>query len=654
MTKITQLPVATTITNSGVFIIFDNGQTKTLTLNALKASGLKGDTGATGAAGATGGQGPQGDPGPQGPTGATGPQGPRNLPTATNVTLGGVIISKGIDVTVDGHITLNTSTLVAKAVALGTNPIAIANTSPSVDSTSGALVVAGGVGVGGDIHSLGRIYSVGISTTAQLLGVSASFTSSVTATSFTAITGITASSVTATTITTNNINTYPVGANTDLLIDPDGTGNLIISTATEVVIYSTQASTGSVTSNALYVKGGVGIGTSLYVSGPALFNDVVTFSGTATYVLTTNTVYTDSIIELHYPSTGTIWTVDDNKDIGLRFHYYNGTDSNAALVLDNATKELHWYGSGVEDGVGNIGGATFGIFRTGGIVVTGKVTATTFVGIATTATTIAASATATTQVGYATNILGGTIGQLAYQSASGATSFVGPGSSGQLLVSAGAAIPTYVSTTTIQVGYATNILGGTAGQLVYQTATGATSFITGTSGTVLVSKGTAIPVFQNTLALSGLTATTSTTTGALTVAGGVGIGGDLYVGGGVLVASSATGLGFLTGVGIGQSITQLISRTTGVTINAPSGSIILFSTTTSANGYTIFAVTNSKVAPTDVVVVSMKSNNIANALYIPSVTAVGTGTFSISVYTPSAVATDAPVINFTVIKGTNN
>lgn len=77
---------------------------------------------------------------------------------------------------------------------------------------------------------------------------------------------------------------------------------------------------------------------------------------------------------------------------------------------------------------------------------------------------------------------------------------------------------------------ATNIAGGTAGQVPYQTAPGATSFFgPGTSGNVLVSNGTGAPTYNNTLALAGTTAATNATTGALTVAGGVGINNNLYV-----------------------------------------------------------------------------------------------------------------------------
>jgi hypothetical protein len=79
---------------------------------------------------------------------------------------------------------------------------------------------------------------------------------------------------------------------------------------------------------------------------------------------------------------------------------------------------------------------------------------------------------------------------------------------------------------------ATNLSGGTAGQLVYAQSASLTGFAgPGTAGQVLVSGGSSAPVYQSTLALAGTTGATSTTTGALTVAGGVGIGGKLYVGG---------------------------------------------------------------------------------------------------------------------------
>jgi hypothetical protein len=102
----------------------------------------------------------------------------------------------------------------------------------------------------------------------------------------------------------------------------------------------------------------------------------------------------------------------------------------------------------------------------------------------------------------AANIAGGTTGQIAYQTGAGATGFAGPGTAGQLLVSAGAAAPTYTSTGSIYVGFANksnNIIGGTAGQLVYNSGADATGFVgPGTAGQILVSAGTAAPTYTNT------------------------------------------------------------------------------------------------------------------------------------------------------------
>jgi len=102
----------------------------------------------------------------------------------------------------------------------------------------------------------------------------------------------------------------------------------------------------------------------------------------------------------------------------------------------------------------------------------------------------------------ADTLRGGTAGQLVYQSAVGTTAFAGPGTAGQLLVSAGTAAPTYTNTGSIYVGFATgsnNIRAGTAGQLVYQSAANTTAFVgPGTAGQILVSAGTSAPTYTNT------------------------------------------------------------------------------------------------------------------------------------------------------------
>jgi hypothetical protein len=114
------------------------------------------------------------------------------------------------------------------------------------------------------------------------------------------------------------------------------------------------------------------------------------------------------------------------------------------------------------------------------------------------------NATITGVASSATNIAGGTVGQVPYQTGIGATSFYGPGTAGQILLSNGASAPVYTNTASVYVGAATsavNLFGGTPGQLHYQTAAGTTAFLsTGTTGQLLVSAAGA-PVWTNTSSL---------------------------------------------------------------------------------------------------------------------------------------------------------
>ena len=107
-------------------------------------------------------------------------------------------------------------------------------------------------------------------------------------------------------------------------------------------------------------------------------NDLVvtgslTVQGPTTYSESTNTVISDNIIELHSMPTGvgSPWTVDDGKDIGLRFHYYRNGDKNAALVLANDTGYLEWYDSGAEQGP--VFNGTYGTFKAGNMVLSGLI-----------------------------------------------------------------------------------------------------------------------------------------------------------------------------------------------------------------------------------------------------------------------------------------
>jgi hypothetical protein len=157
-------------------------------------------------------------------------------------------------------------------------------------------------------------------------------------------------------------------------------------------------------------------------------------------------------------------------------------------------------------------------------------------GIATTATLalLANTATLALSANTSTNIAGGSAGSVVYQSSTSTTAMLALGTTGFVLT-AGATAPQWTAISGLSAGLATtatNIAGGTAGQVPYQSSTGTTSFYgPGTAGNVLVSNGTNAPTYQNTLTLTGTTAVNSTNTGALQVRGGVGIAGGLFVGG---------------------------------------------------------------------------------------------------------------------------
>ena len=269
--------------------------------------------------------------------------------------------------------------------------------------------------------------------------------------------------------------------------------------------------------------------------------------------------------------------------------------------------------------------------------------------------------TSTLQVGYSSNVAGGTAGQLVYQSAPNSTGFVNTGSVGQLLMSSGTSAPLYVNTSSIYVGYAvyantatnisggstgsvvyqsatgttamltlstagyvltagtsgpqwspvsaiqsntaTNISGGTAGQIVYQTGPGQTSFVsTSTAGYVLTSNGTGSPVYQNTLTLTGTTAAISTNSGALQVAGGAGLGGDLYLGGNFIQVGNTHGT---------LATTYNLINTTATTVNfAGAGTTVSIGaasgTTTVKNNLTV--VGNLTIQGTTTIVDSTVTN----------------------------------------------
>ena len=107
-------------------------------------------------------------------------------------------------------------------------------------------------------------------------------------------------------------------------------------------------------------------------------------------------------------------------------------------------------------------------------------------------------------------------------------------------------------------------------------------------------------------------------------------------------------LGYTTGSG--GAVTQTGTRTSSVTLNKTNGAITLVSAAGSAT-YQAFYVFNSTISTNDVVVCSFQQASINNK-YAVFTTVDSTG-FTVIVSAVSGTTTEAPVINFAVIKAVN-
>ena len=163
--------------------------------------------------------------------------------------------------------------------------------------------------------------------------------------------------------------------------------------------------------------------------------------------------------------------------------------------------------------------------------------------------------------------------------------------------------------------------------------------------------GTGVLVFNDTPTLvtpviTNPTVSTGTFTSPALVTPAIGVAtGTSLTATGVIASTGTAGVGYATGAG--GAVTQGTSRTTGVTLNKTTGSILLFSAAGSATAAT-FTVTNSTVAATDVIILNQRTGT---DLYDLMVTAVAAGSFNITFRTTGGTTTEQPVFNFAVIKG---
>jgi hypothetical protein len=117
----------------------------------------------------------------------------------------------------------------------------------------------------------------------------------------------------------------------------------------------------------------------------------------------------------------------------------------------------------------------------------------------------------------------------------------------------------------------------------------------------------------------------------------------------VTSSSPTAGAGYATGAG--GTVTQATSRTTGVTLSKVCGQITTNTTSLAAGATARFTVTNTAVAATDNVVVSIKSGTTTDQTDV-KVQAVAAGSFDLVVANRHATTAEvgAIIINYAVVK----
>ncbi len=197
------------------------------------------------------------------------------------------------------------------------------------------------------------------------------------------------------------------------------------------------------------------------------------------------------------------------------------------------------------------------------------------------------------------------------------------GTSGQVLTSAGAASPTWTSQSGLSVGTATNLAGGAAGSLPYQSGAGATAMLAAGTNGYLLTLTAGLPSWQPAPAsgvttfsagTTGLTPSTATS-GAVTLAGTLalangGTNASLTAVAGAVPYSTASAIALTAAGTAGQVLTSNgASAPTWVT---PAGGVTLSNdTATASNLYPTFAAATSGSVST------IYTGN-ANLLYKPS------------------------------------
>ena len=307
------------------------------------------------------------------------------------------------------------------------------------------------------------------------------------------------------TLTGAKINNLYVGTTDNNTISTP-TGNIILDSSSgttqvkDILFVDDTTATTSTTDGALVVKGGAGIGGNVNIGGYIAIGGTFGLNGTARF---SSDVTIDSSATLYVSNT----TQSTNKDTGsVIIEGGIGIEKNLNVGGASSITGITTFGNKIlpyVNGTQDIGSTT----QKWNNIYAINVVATTFNG---SFQGNADSATYAPNAGIATNIKGGSAGQIPYQSGSNTTLFTSTGTQDYLLKSNATNSPSWINPATLNVGYAdnagisTNIKGGSGGSIPYQTSANNTALLAnGTVGQVLQSNGTTLaPSWTSTSSLS--------------------------------------------------------------------------------------------------------------------------------------------------------
>lgn len=338
--------------------------------------------------------------------------------------------------------------------------MSLTNATAATTTASGALVITGGLGVGGAIWagsvqgtpvgsttaSTGAFTTLGASSTVTLSPANAAVTLSPTGTGVVTVNPATAGtlnnmSIGATTRASGAFTTLDANAavglspaNAAVTLSPTGTGVVTINPATAGTInnmsigattrgsgaFTSLAANAAVTMTAgtsstttgtgtLVVTGGVGISENLNVGGNAVIGGNLTVNGTTYTVNSTVTTLDDPIMTL---GGDTAPASDDGKDRGIEFRWHNGSVAKTGFFgFDDSTGYFTFIPDGTN--TSEVYSGTQGDFQ-----------ATNFRGA------LVGNADTATTAGKSTNLVGGNgttlLGAMPYQSGTDTTTLLAP------------------------------------------------------------------------------------------------------------------------------------------------------------------------------------------------------------------------------------